>query len=220
MEEKDSLSFFALLRAIDGETLCEGMARMTADRNSIILTSDFVPLYPVDTAMEIVRIEDGVTIHRFAGTVSLSAKTVMILTILHDHFNGEMDFLFQNEIPFQAVVEKIDTTRKRWVFARKKNRTPTLYEVGIQGLTDQCLVFTCDSKLEFVPGEQVILNAETLKCLPTVTLLIDKVFPFGINAAQICSYRDMSETNAETLRRSLLRYPLKRSPLLAEITLG
>lgn len=220
MEEKDSLPFFALLRAMDGETMCEGMARMTADRNCVILTSDFVPLYPIDTAMEIVRLEDGVAIHRFGGTVSLSAKTVMILTILRDHFDGATDFLFQDEEPIPAEIQKIDSVKKHRLFLLKRNRTPLLYQVGIKGLTDQCLVFTCDKKLQFTPGEKVKLNADSLACLPMVTLVIDNVFPFGENVAQICSYRDLSEENAQTLRRSLLQYPLKHSPLLTEITLG
>lgn len=122
MRNTEHLPWFpALLKTAEGEVLAEGSACVSSETKDVTFQSDFVPLYPVGTPLEIVRLSEAREIHRFFGKVYLSDKTLLRLVSVTDRTPPDAEQLYCSGLAFSGTLtvmgESEQTPRRR--FGRK-----------------------------------------------------------------------------------------------------
>lgn len=94
--------FPALLKSEEGEELARGEAMVLPEEQAVNFASDFVPLYPMGTPMEIVRLHKGREVHRFTGKVYLSDKELMRIVSVQDELLPGSEEAYCGNMNFSA----------------------------------------------------------------------------------------------------------------------
>lgn len=206
--------FKALLRSESGELLAEGRASVDIDQKAVNFESDFVPLYPLGTPMEIVRVYGGKDIHRFFGKVYLSDKKLMRIVSVQDELMPGAELFYCDKKPFTGMLRAHAVAAKaepRSLLRRQKPKPveePQPFAVRITEITDRHLVFLFDIEQQFAIGTRFLFKADQPLPLPPVNIEITKPFYFGQSACYICKFLDLQPKSAWTLRAFLWEYTL------------
>lgn len=211
--------FKAQLRLESGEVLADGRASADIDQKAVNFESDFVPLYPLGTPMEIVRQYCGKDIHRFSGKVYLSDKKLMRIVSVRDELLPGAELFYCDKKPFTGTLRphaQPVKTEPRPLFKRAKAKStaePVTFSARITEITDRHLVFLYDIEQQFDIGTRFLLKADLPLPLPPVNIEITKPFYFGQSACYICKFLDLQPKSAWNLRAFLWDYTLKTCKL-------
>lgn len=217
MRNTEHLPWFpALLKTAEGEVLAEGSACVSSETKDVTFQSDFVPLYPVGTPLEIVRLSEAREIHRFFGKVYLSDKTLLRLVSVTDRTPPDGEQLYCSGLAFSGTLtvmgESEQTPRRR--FGRKPSKAqaaPAELLVPIVSLSENRLIFLYDSARPFDRGQRFSLSANMPLLLPQTTIEVEQAFLFGVNASYLCRFLDLTAAEKDVLRYFLLEYSLRQS---------
>ncbi len=132
--------FDAVLKLPDGKKLATGKASIDIVKKSVIFTSSFVPLYPMGSKIEIVRLFGGREIHRFIGTVYLSDKNLLSIVSVTDLLLPGSEHCYCGDLNFSAKATFVDSEQ---VLKRKKKNDAesTEHDVNITELNFEKLFF-------------------------------------------------------------------------------
>lgn len=196
--------FPALLKNIRGELQAEGRAIISRKKRSVTFSSDFVPLYPVGTPMEIVRLHQKTPIHRFEGLVYLSDKQLMRLVSVEDELLPGAEEVYCTETNFSA---KLTTRRGRENFFRRLfPKAADTYTVKIVAFNRKQAEFRLATKSAFEEGTHFVMEAKSPLPLPRVTVEIRKAMLFGPSASYLCDFTDLTPEDEECLHNFMLEY--------------
>ncbi len=126
LEFDNNNNFNALLKNDKGEILSEGRANVDIENKCVNFQSEFVPLYPIETKLEVVRLFENQEVHRFYGRVYLSDRKLMRLTHVDDELLEGSELCYSNNFHFQGLVCNLDeqATRNKWKIriGKKENK--------------------------------------------------------------------------------------------------
>lgn len=209
--------FEALLKTEDGTVIAKGFGKIMLSEKAVRFESDFVPLYPMGTKMEIVRLHAGSEIHRFWGKVYLSHKRLMKLVSIEDQLLPGAELLYFHNMSFSATLEALPRVNREIKLFRnlrqKQEETPTVFTASITEISGRELVFQHDIDKPFEASQQFIMDSNPPLPLPRCTVEIIKPFCFGQTAAYHCSFVNLSEVERENLRMFLQKYHQRRHKL-------
>ena len=209
------LWFPAILKTPEGEVLAEGSAAVSPETKDVNFTSDFVPLFPVGTQLEIHRMRDEEEIHRFAGKVYISDKTLLRLVGVSDRIPPDPKHMYCTNLRFSGTIEEIAAPApapKRGLFRRPRKASepvgPLL--VPIVSLSENRLVFLYDSAQPFYTGQMFHLTSNMPLLLPQTTIEVEQAVLFGVNASYLCRFLELTDEQRGILRYFLLEYSLRQ----------
>lgn len=207
--------FEAVLKLQSGEIIAKGTAKVLLTQKAVRFESDFVPLYPIGTPMEVVRIFQGIEIHRFWGNVFVSDKKLMKLVSVDDELLPGAERLYLRNTPFSAgfsVLPSRNGVSGLLSLLKKRSKEPQLcFSAPITRLTSDTLVFEYDIEVPLEVGQQLLLDAHPPLMLPQCIIQIDKALCFGASASYRCCFANLSETDQANLLLFLKKYHLKNS---------
>ncbi|WP_458863326.1 hypothetical protein [Acidaminobacterium chupaoyuni] len=212
-DENTPMTFQALLKTREGDVLAEGLAHIREETRDVDFTADFVPLFPLGTPLEIVRVEEDREIHRFEGNVYLSSRTLLRLVSVIDFMPDDPDRYYCTGLPFTGIFHLLaEETKKPFFSFHKKAKTETPIDVTapIVSLSETRLIFLYDSKFPFFKGQRLLLNADMPLLLPQAELEIIDAFLFGVNSSYTCRFVGLPPEDKKNLRYFLLEYSLNR----------
>ena len=222
--------FDACLKNENGEVLAIGEGSISVPKRHVTFKSAFVPLYPMGTPMEIVRLLDGVEIHRFTGKVYLSDKKLMRIVSVDDELLQGSQFCYCDKFTFAGTVKPcvVQVKQDKWQFikSKKQEEPPREYGVVITGMTINQLVFTFDetiggggeetgapesnhivsSIIDMKVGDHFIMNMSEPIRLDQITLEMTKPLYFGPKPSYVCDIMGLDPVEHKQLSDFLWKY--------------
>ncbi len=221
MELYSDSSFDAILKKQDGEIIAEGYADINIHNRYVTFFSDFVPLYPIDTKMEIVRMYKGKEVHRFRGTVYLSDKQLMRLVDVKDKLLEGSELCYSDRVKVNALITPLfeykQSKKFSLSFLRKEPEIDNRLNGEVVSLTPDELVFSFDDLLhvntdmQIETGYKFDIKLKNIKKIENFVVEVKKSMLFGEKPAYICDIRDMDEEQRKLLVNYLHQYNLKHN---------
>lgn len=207
-------SFTALLKSENGEVLAEGKAMVSEGIQDINFTSDFVPLFPIGTPMQIVRLNNGREIHKFTGKTYISDKTLIRLIGVEDCIIDDYSALYCNHLELTATLEELVANNEkapRRFFKRKQEQEyiPLMFKAPIVALSDKKVIFLYDNTNPFYEGQAFIIKINPPVLLPQTIIKAERALLFGDTASYLCDFVNLTEESKQYIRNWLLDYSLK-----------
>lgn len=209
--------FEALLKLQDGTVLAKGHARVLLAQKAVSFECDFVPLYPMGTPMEVVRLYQGKEIHRFLGKVYLSDKQLMRIVSVDDVLLPGAEDLYCHDMPFSADFslcppEQTDGGPFRWLRG-KQIFQEFVFQAHVTEISSKGLTFQYDIEQPFEVGQRFLVKTHAPLPLPETIVEIEKPFCFGTVASYRCQFCSLPASAEENLRYFLTQYHLKKHKL-------
>ncbi len=230
-------AFDAILRSQEGEDIARGEAHISMAQKAVTFESDFVPLYPIGTPMQIVRLHQEKEIHRFSGKVYLSDKKLMRIVAVKDELLPGSEYFYSDKMNFPAILSAFPVTegKKRRFFKRPalpEISIPKEFAVQIVGLTEERLIFHFkdpasrllsrkeNGNWSFMGVAATELNLKEEFFITAgnplniqVPISVSKPFYFGEQASYLCEYRKNSPELRRTIANFLWQYNLEHNKL-------
>lgn len=217
MPVNTSERFEAILRRPDGEILANGYAKVHLARKSVTFESDFVPLYPLGTAMEIVRLFHGQEVHLFKGNVYLSDKRLMRIVSVDDELLPGSDSLYCHNMPFSAAFAVIPPKRSELkLMERIRTKQPEqrqVFKAPILEISPEKMTFQYDIETPFEEGQKLLMAAYMPLQMPRTIIQVLKPMCFGLKATYECEFIRLTPADRENLQCFLQQYHLKKHKL-------
>ena len=217
MAEPTALQFPALLKTRQGVVLVEGQATVESAPGQITFTGEFVPLFPMGTPLEIMRIMDGHEVHRFRGTVYISNESMLRLIGVEDRLMIDPANPCLNNLPFHGLLEPMPgelPQPKKWFIKKAVQEELLHHHVAITAISDKEITISYDSSQPFYAGDQFYLTAQPPLALPKTPIMILRALVFGVQASFLCTYLYLPIAPRQLLRHSLVEYSVKHAATL------
>ncbi|WP_099205327.1 hypothetical protein [Scatolibacter rhodanostii] len=234
-------SFDAILRSEYGENLASGEASISVARQFVTFESDFVPLYPIGTPMEIVRLHQGEEIHRFTGKVYLSDKKLMRIVSVKDELLPGSERFYNENMDINAVLTSmapIEEGKKKIRFRKQPEIEPESiksHAVKITALSEDRLIFRFEAAenldlfsqtqedkdfwdimstttTEVKTGEHFLIKIEAPLSLET-EIEVSKPFYFGQYASYACQFINLPKKSSKEISSFLWEYNIQNNKL-------
>lgn len=208
--------FPALLKNADGQVLASGQAYLLQSQRSVTFESDFVPLYPIGTPMEIVRMYRGEPVHRFCGQVYLSDKALMRLVQVTDILLPGCEYVYCNELNFTGMMTVLpDTppTLMERLGLRLLTASAEQYAITLTELSRDYLVFSHDIQQPLSIGQRLLIQADAPVPLPETPVEITKSLLFGSQASYTCRFTKLSKEARDELQLFMRRHVMQTRKL-------
>ncbi len=200
-------TFYATLQNETGESVADGTAIISVEDRTLTFQSDFVPLYPIGTAMQVVRYCKNKVVHRFLGSVFLSDKTLMRLVSIADILYPGAEYCYWDIHRYKGTV-KIKTPaqpQEHKLFQRFRTRQnpQTKFPITITAITLEEVLFQVSAsnqtdKSSALPprdnfnmlaeiGDVVSLHFDTPLPSSTVKAIVQKSLIFGEEHQYLCN---------------------------------
>ncbi len=229
---ESKVEFEATLKSEDGTILETGKALVELEDKFVVFKNSFVPLYPVGTPMEIVRVYYGKEIHRFKGLVYLSDKTIMKLTDVEDELMKGSEICYGDKITFEAKLETgiLRTFRtKRFFKTKEETKNEDLsVKIKITEMSPDKIVFQItnrkvarlmennpvdkneDNRLEI--GTKCTIISDEFGTFKSLKAIVRKPLEFGENPKYVCDIVSSKES-AQDIQDFLWDYNVKHNKL-------
>ncbi len=230
-------NFDAYLKLVDGKILAFGKASIEIEKHAVSFTSSFVPLYPMGTKMEIVRLHKGKKIHSFTGGVYLSDKHFMNIVSVSDVLLPGSELCYCGELNFPMQMHQIDTDNKNKLFSMFNNKKKKPMDAIITELTPHRLHFqindninsnlteSIEKKVKKSVGNKTFIEerarfqkgmkfaADLAGALPKISIEFEIIEPFyfGAKAWYSCDITNISQDDRYALGKFLWKYNLENN---------
>ncbi len=217
--------FPALLRDESGEELASGRACFNAESREVEFVSDFVPIFPLGTAMTIERLYRGGAVHIFDGGVYLSSRKLMRIVSVKDRLCYGAQFVYCTDLDLPAELTLTSDPPPKKGFHLFKH-APVEPGLRVEHVTVTAINH---ERLTLLYGMFEPLGRSrdvTIRLLPpapafSAALEIEDEFLFGPRASYSCAISSVTSGSVDEVGRYVYdRYPLdpatlseRRSPL-------
>ncbi len=207
-QNNNDFYFSALLKSENGHILAEGKGSVSIENRCVNFISDFVPLYPIGTPMQIVRVYEGSEIHRFRGKVYLSDKQLMRIVSVEDELLPGFEKAIHTKMDFEArlIPLELPPAKVPFRFWGDQAKTPIIKQIIVNKLTQTHVDFTGELQDPLKKGQRFYLDLEPHLPLKGAVIEIEKALLFGKQASYIGGFSDLNESNAQILRDFLAQY--------------
>jgi hypothetical protein len=206
--------FPACLKTPEGNMLAYGNAELSLEDRSLTFRSDFVPLYPLDTPLEVFRLDGNTPVHRFWGNVYLSDKRLMRLVHIDDELLPGSEMVYCGGLPFTGQATRCTMPlKKRHFFSRPVPQIAAPVHVAIPEMTDRQLVMLYDDDDVLEPGEQFLLCFDRPVPLPPIKVELIRSGIFALKQPRLCAFLGLKEGDRKNLREFLAIHNQKHHKL-------
>ena len=224
-------NFNAYLKSEDGEILATGYASVNIDKQHVTFKSSFVPLYPIGTPMEIVRLFDKKEVHKFTGKVYLSDKKLMRVVSVTDELLSGSENCYCDNVSFVANAQPIiiQEVQEKWQLKLKKKNEVENLDIKIIGMTTKQLVFqnitqqSIEKKAFFKRGYDILMDTEIdigdefiingPFPIEKMKIVISKPYFFGETPCYVCNIVNTSDIEKNQLKDFLWKYNLENNKI-------
>lgn len=216
-------SFDAVLQDEHGNYLADGIATISIEDQTLTFQSDFVPLYPIGTAMQVVRFHQNQLIHRFHGSVFLSDKQLMRLVSVTDIVYPGAECCYWDCQDYKGTVtleaDPQAQEKKLLHLFRPKQNIQSSFSINISAISTEKVLFqVCmstptqeelpprpsdDSNILANVGDWVHLHLSSPLPSISVKASVQKLMLFGPHNRYLCSIEWENENHKETLQAFL-----------------
>lgn len=186
--------FSAVLKSPEGEELAVGRAQLNLEDRSIDFRSDFVPLYPMGTEMEIYRLYGRREVHRFRGQVYLSDMRLMRLVKVEDEPLPNALDVCCVDIAFPGVVT-VDAAGENSGWFHKKKAEPEEFPAVVLAMTKTQVEILVEQDQAFGEGQEMTLTVEQPPVFENTLLSVRSVFTYGNRSSYLCLIEQESDQN-------------------------
>ncbi len=234
-------NFDAYLKLVDGEILAFGKGFIDMEKNAVTFTSSFVPLYPMGTQMEIMRLHKGKKVHSFVGQVYLSGKELMSIISVKDTLFPGSELCYSRGFNFGAKLFDIPTLAKVKKFLPFVKGKAEFIDVVLTELTPDRLHFQFveESKIKINQRKTVSIEEKMKRSVEKSTFVKDKIkldkgmemkmnfssplpelsvslkliepFYFGNKPSYSCDVQNISQEDRYKLGKFLWKYNLENN---------
>lgn len=206
-QKLDAPLFTAVLKTPCGEIVAEGQAKVNVPEEFIEFKSDFVPLYPLNEPMEIVRMYGRREVHRFRGQVYLSSKRLIRLTHVKDTpLPMALDVCCVNvQFPAQVTTAPIpqsaQTSKSSSLFKSRPEQIDL--NATMTGMTQTQVEFLLDSEDPFPQGHIMHITVGQPNLFHNTKITVNRVFTYGERSSYLCIIENESDAQ-RNLRNKFL----------------
>lgn len=211
--------FPAVLRDAAGEELAEGRACFNEQSREVEFVSDFVPIYPLGTAMTIERVYRGEPVHVFDGSVYLSSKQLMRIVGVEDtlRYGAQYVYCTSLDLPAELTVVCDPPKKKRLRLFRREEPGPLVKSerVTVTAINHDSLTMLYSMSEPLQHGSSM-----SIRLLPPVPefsaeLELRDEFLFGSRASYCCAITSVTSGSVDDVGRYVFdNYPLDPEELL------
>ncbi|MFI3114685.1 MAG: hypothetical protein R3Y12_00915 [Clostridia bacterium] len=226
-------NFEAELQLDNGEFLADGTASIDLENGSVTFTSEFVPLYELETKANIFRVYKGKIIHKFNGQVYLSDRNLMrIVSVSDELFEGSED-CYSSNIRCKATIIPTKTSDEVKVGDKKVNidkLNGVEFDIEIIDLTDEKVIFDIQksritgsffkklmqknkTEMQKLEENQQFIVKNTDLPIGFLNFRISKILNFGENPRMECDIVNLTTPERIKLKEFLWMYNLQNNKL-------
>jgi len=170
-EVYDSLDtkFDAVLRTPAGKTIEMGRGQYDSANSSVDFEGNFVPLFAMGTQLEIVRVHDGVQVHRFTGEVYLSSAQMLRLVNVQTEILPDAALVFLYYVNFDGTAKMLKKVQKRFLLRTRTVEKSISFPVKVHALSVREIKFNTELSIELDPGQKLSLYLQGdlgITCIP------------------------------------------------------
>lgn len=202
----EALVFKAVLKDPNGDhsEFFEGRAEINLEEQYIDFRSEFVPLYPLGSQMEIYRLYGKREIHRFCGQVYLSDTNLMrLIKVVDQPLPNALDVCC-TDVAIPAQVTFTYLTPITTGFFKKKKKEYETYPASITAMTQAQVEFLLDREEPFEVDQELQISVAEPKMFQNTTVTIRKVFTYGESSSYLCAIGNESAAQ-QNIRESFLK---------------
>lgn len=216
--------FHAILKDLDGNELAVGSASIhlqepgdDEEEGYIEFTSEFVPLYPLGTHLEIYRLYGRREVHRFSGQVYLSDTNLIRLIKVEDEPLPSALDVCCTDVAFPATVT-IPSNEVITVgfFRKKKVKDPEVLPATMTAMTQSQVEVLIESGQEFPEAKKMLLTVNEPALFQNVVISVRKAFTYGERTSCLCTIESESDA-AYTKRMQYLKEHQQSHPCVFSV---
>lgn len=210
--ENIDVRFDAVLKTFFGKTIEFGHGQYDPAARSVDFESDFIPLFPMGTKLQIFRLHEGIEVHRFVGEVYFSSAGRLRLVSVQDEIPPEAALVFLYHVNLTGVAQTSVQTEHRGLFGKKTVEEVVEFPVKITALSTREVQFLTDLSVELDLEQPVLLlpqGAEAMR-LPVV---VQRAIVFGQEANSYrCKLLTLHAADKQHLEDLILKLSLAQAP--------
>lgn len=215
--------FHAVLKDLDGEELAVGSASIhlqepgEEEEGYIEFTSEFVPLYPLGTNLEIYRLYGRREVHRFSGQVYLSdTNLIRLIKVQDEPLPSALDVCCA-DVAFPATVT-VPSNEVITVgfFRKKKAKDPDVFPATMTAMTQSQVEVLIESGQEFPEAKKLTLTVSEPPLFQNVVISVRKAFTYGERTSCLCAIESESDA-AYTKRMQYLKEHQQSHPCVFSV---
>lgn len=208
--------FPALLKSPDGEIIAHGEGELLLEDRAINFTSDFVPLYPLGTPMQVVRLYKWDEVHRFSGKVYLSHKKLLRLVEVDDELlpGSENVCCGEMRLPVSLLfVDEAESKRPRKRALQPKPLPETWLPATVTGLTMHQVEVELSQREYYYEEPAFLLRPSPELPLPELRIRTERALLFGERPVYLCALPQLEGKKEQLLRAFLAHYNREHNKL-------
>lgn len=175
--------FSAVLKSTDGKILEIGAARVYPEQQAIEFYSEFVPLFRMGTALQVIQVKNELEIQAFRGEVYLSSANLLQLVALTDEVlpGAQAAFLYDTKLDGCVRGKHLTDPPKRKLFELPHRRllraAEQMLPVEVHAISTAQVKFDCSAKL--AQGQQVTLTLPGPPQIAAEPVVVEQAVIFG-----------------------------------------
>lgn len=176
------VKFDAVLRTMAGKTIEAGRGQYDPANETVDFEGEFVPLFAMGTQLEIMRIHDGVEVHRFVGEVYLSSAHVLRLISVRGEILPDASLVFLYYVSLEGTAKTTVQVQKRVLLAKRTVEQEIEFSARVHALSVREIKFNTDLSVELDPGQQLTLRLNGGPGIEEIPLQVRQAIVFGQEA--------------------------------------
>lgn len=190
--DRNAPVFNAVLKSPEGEELATGRAQLNLEDRSIDFHSDFVPLYPLGTPMELFRLYGRREVHRFQGQVYLSDTRLMrLVKVVDEPLPNALDVCCV-DIAFPGAV-RLDGAGESGGWFHKKKAEPREFPAVVLAMTQTQVEILVEGEEVFPEGREMRLTVAEPPLFSDTLVSVRSAFTYGDRSSYLCRIEDEAD---------------------------
>lgn len=203
--ENMDVKFDAVLKTMAGKTIEVGRGQFDPAQHSVDFECDFIPLFSMGTRLQILRLHEGVEVHRFSGEVYFSSAGRLRLVSVKDDVPPEAALVFLYYVDLPGAAQTTVQTEHRGLFGKKTVEETVEFPVSVRALSMHEVMFHTDLSVELDPGQPVTVALRQGPSIARLPMVVKQAIVFGQEANRYrCRLLTLHPSDEVCLERYLL----------------
>lgn len=180
--ENIDAKFDAVLKTVFGKTIEVGCGQFNPAEHSVDFECEFIPLFSMGTKLQLLRLHEGVEVHRFTGEVYFSSAGRLRLVNVKDEILPDAALVFLYYINLTGAAQTTVQTEHRGLFGKKTLEEVVEFPVALRALSAREVLFNTDLSVELDPEQPVMLSLERGPGIARLPMVVKQAIIFGQEA--------------------------------------
>ena len=180
--ENMDAKFDAVLKTLSGKTVEVGCGQFDAADRSVDFECDFIPLFSMGTRLQLLRLHEGIEVHRFVGEVYFSSAGRLRLVSVQDEILPEAALVFLYYVELPGTAQTTVQTEHRGLFGKKTVEETVEFPVTVRALSTHEVMFHTDLSVELDPEQPVTVLLPQIPAIARLPMVVKQSIVFGQEA--------------------------------------